>query len=167
MSCEDSLGFMQPPSCCVFTWPFLKACAWRTALVSLLESERESEAAQSCPILCDPMGFSLPGSTVHGIFQARILEWVSISFFRRSSWPRDWTLYHLSHQGSLLIRSVSSYKRTNLIMKAPPSLPHLDLITSQRPYLELPSYWVSTWILWEHISVCSSLQICVPNIAHL
>ena len=42
--------------------------------------------------LCNPMDCSLPGSTVHGIFQARILEWVSLSFSRRSSWPRDWTL---------------------------------------------------------------------------
>ena len=37
------------------------------------------------------MDCSLPGSTIHGIFQARILEWVAISFSRRSSWPRDWT----------------------------------------------------------------------------
>ena len=37
------------------------------------------------------MGCSLPGSSIHGIFQARILEWVAISFFRRFSWPRDWT----------------------------------------------------------------------------
>ena len=37
------------------------------------------------------MDCSLPGSPVHGIFQARILEWVAISFSRRSSWPRDWT----------------------------------------------------------------------------
>ena len=44
-----------------------------------------SEIAQSCPTLCDPMGCSLPGSSVHGIFQARILEWVAISFFMRSS----------------------------------------------------------------------------------
>ena len=35
---------------------------------------------QSCPILCNPMDCSLPGSSVHGIFQARILEWVAISF---------------------------------------------------------------------------------------
>ena len=41
--------------------------------------------------LCDPMDCSPPGSSVHGIFQARILEWVAISFSRRSSWPRDWT----------------------------------------------------------------------------
>ena len=37
------------------------------------------------------MACSLPGFSVHGIFQARILEWVTISFSRRSSWPRDWT----------------------------------------------------------------------------
>ena len=56
-----------------------------------IEYESESEVAQSCPILCDPMDCSLPGSSVCGIFQARILEWGAISFSRRSSWPRDWT----------------------------------------------------------------------------
>ena len=50
-----------------------------------------SEVAQSCPTLCDPMDCSLPGSSVHGIFQARILEWVAISFSRESSQPRDQT----------------------------------------------------------------------------
>ena len=45
--------------------------------------------AQSC--LCDPMDCSPPGSSVHGILQARILERVAISFFRGSSWPKDWT----------------------------------------------------------------------------
>ena len=49
----------------------------------------QSEIAQSCPTLCDPMAYSLPGSSVHGIFQARVLEWVAISFSRRSSRPRD------------------------------------------------------------------------------
>ena len=47
--------------------------------------------AQSCLTLCDPMDCSLPGSSIHGILQARILEWVAISFSRRSSRPRDWT----------------------------------------------------------------------------
>ena len=47
--------------------------------------------AQSCLTLCDPMDYSLPGSSVHGIFQARILEWLAIFFSRGSSWPRDWT----------------------------------------------------------------------------
>ena len=46
---------------------------------------------QLCPNLCDPMDCSSPGSSVHGISQARILEWVSISFSRGSSQPRDQT----------------------------------------------------------------------------
>jgi len=44
-----------------------------------------------CPTLCNPMDCSLPGSSIHGIFQARILEWIAISFSRRCFWPRDWT----------------------------------------------------------------------------
>ena len=48
-------------------------------------------SAQLCPTFCDPMDCSPPGSSVHGIFQARILEWVSISFSRGFSWPRDQT----------------------------------------------------------------------------
>ena len=68
--------------------------------------------AQSCLALCDPMNCSPQGSSVHRIFQARILEWVVIPFSRGSSWPRDRShvsghcrqiLYHLSHQGSLPI----------------------------------------------------------------
>ena len=65
-----------------------------------------SEVAQSCPTLCNPMDCSLPGFSIHGIFQARVLEWVAISFSRGSSQPRDQThllhcrqtLYSLSHQ---------------------------------------------------------------------
>ena len=57
----------------------------------------ESEVAQSCPTLCDPMDCSPPGSSVHGILQARILKWVAISFSRGSSWPRDRTqVSHIS-----------------------------------------------------------------------
>ena len=45
----------------------------------------------SCVRLCDPMDCSLPGSSVHGIFQEIVLEWIAISFSRGSSWPRDRT----------------------------------------------------------------------------
>ena len=71
--------------------------------------DSESEVAQSCPALCDPMGCKLPGSSVHETFQARVLEWGAISFSRGHSWPRDGArvsliggrcFYHLSHQGS-------------------------------------------------------------------
>ena len=51
-----------------------------------------SEVAQSCPTLCDTLGYSLLGSSLHGILQAGILEWVAISFSRGSSRTRDQTL---------------------------------------------------------------------------
>ena len=62
-----------------------------------------SKVAQWCLTLCDSMDCSLPGFSVHGIFQARVLEWVAISFSRGSSRRRDrtlrrQTLYPLSHQ---------------------------------------------------------------------
>ena len=66
-----------------------------------------SEVAQSCPTLCNPMDCSPPGSSIHGVFQARVLEWVAISFSRGSSQPwrtnpglphRGQTLYRLSHK---------------------------------------------------------------------
>ena len=64
--------------------------------------------SQSCPTVCDPMDCSLSGSSLHGVLQARILEWVAISFARGSSQPRDQMqvflhcrqmFYQLSHQG--------------------------------------------------------------------
>ena len=71
-------------------------------------SESESEVVQLCPTLCHPVDCSSPGSSVHGILQARVLEGVAISFSRGSSQPRDRTqvsrivgrcFYFLSHQG--------------------------------------------------------------------
>ena len=65
---------------------------------------------QSCPIVCSPMDCGSPGSSVHGIFLARILEWVAIPYSWGSSWPWDgtrisciscigqWILYHHHHQ---------------------------------------------------------------------
>ena len=57
--------------------------------------------AQSCPALCDPLDCSLPGSSVHGIFQGRILEWVAVPSSRGSSWSRDWTQRVLASAGRL------------------------------------------------------------------
>ena len=49
-------------------------------LLQCMKVKRESEVAQSCPTLSDPMDCSLPGSSVHGILQARVLEWIAIAF---------------------------------------------------------------------------------------
>ena len=106
---------MQPHSSCLYPghhhpfpiWslsPYLHSyslqCVFQLQLVSSFQNadlvvvkakESESKVAQSCPTLCDPVDCSLWGFFVHGILQERILEWVTISFSRRSSQPRDWT----------------------------------------------------------------------------
>ena len=66
---------------------------------------------QLCPTLCDPMDCSPPASSVHGILQARILEWVAISFSRGSSQSRDQN-------------SVSGIGRQIFFMTEPPGEPH-------------------------------------------
>ena len=77
---------------CNYRWKFYK---W------------EMLVTQLCPTLCNTMDCSLPGSSAHGSLQARILEWVAISFSTVSSQPRDpgfphcrWIIYHLSYQRS-------------------------------------------------------------------
>ena len=64
-----------------------------------------AKSLRLCLTLCDPMDCSPPGSSVHGIIQARILEWVAMPSSRGSSWPRDWILCPLGllhwHVGSL------------------------------------------------------------------
>ena len=52
---------------------------------------RACSVAQSRPTLQEPMDYRPPGSSVHGLFQARVLEWDDISYSRGSSWPRDLT----------------------------------------------------------------------------
>ena len=75
-----------------------------------MHKHTRAKSLQLCPTLYDPMDYSPPGSSIHGILQARILEWVAISFSRGSSLPRDQTheplLLHwqldflpLNHQG--------------------------------------------------------------------
>ena len=68
-----------------------QGCIFSPTYLTYMQSETETEVAQSCPTLCNPMYCSLPCSSIHGIFQARILEWVAISFSRGSSQPKDWT----------------------------------------------------------------------------
>ena len=69
----------------------------KTMYFLVFEGKKESEVAQSCPTVCNPMDCSPPGSSVHGIFQARVLEWVAISFSRGSSQPRYRTwIFHIA-----------------------------------------------------------------------
>ena len=78
--------------------PTLVTCVERTWVLGLtfeiilFQFEPSNvQVTQLCPTLHDPIDGSPPGNSVHGIFQARTLEWVAISISRGSSWPRDWT----------------------------------------------------------------------------
>ena len=76
----------------------LKTVDWQlpcVVCVSVCVGACACMCAQVCPTLWDPMDSSLSGSSILGIFQARILSWVAISFFRESSQPRDWTCISL------------------------------------------------------------------------
>ena len=64
---------------------------WRLLIIPENRNNITSEVAQLRLTLCDPMDYSLPSSSVHGIFQAIVLEGTAISFSRGSSWPRDQT----------------------------------------------------------------------------
>ena len=77
--------------CLVKAMVFPSSNVWMWELDYKESCEWVNEVAQSCPTLCDPMDCSLPGSSVHGVFQAGILEWVAISFSRVSSQFRDQT----------------------------------------------------------------------------
>ena len=76
-------------------------------LLQCMKVKSESEAAQSCLTLCDPMDCSLPGFSVHGIFQARVLEWVSIAF----SLEDECSLIH--QQSKNFRRRLMNYKNVN------------------------------------------------------
>ena len=65
--------------------------------------------AQQCPTLSNPMGYSPPGSYVHGILQARILEWVAIPFSSETYQPRDWTEFSHIAGRFFTIRHQESY----------------------------------------------------------
>ena len=75
---------------CVSRWILYCSATWEAHTKSM-KVKSESEVTQSCPTLWDPVDCNLPGSSIHGIFQAKVLEWVAISFHRRASRPRDWT----------------------------------------------------------------------------
>ena len=117
-SAPSVLSFSLPPA-----W-YQPRCSFSTS--SLV---RACSVTQSCPTLCNPVDCSPPASSVHGVLQARILEWVSISSSRGSSWLRDQTLVScvscigrqiffppLSHPGSPLPWLNGDNNQTNFIV---------------------------------------------------
>ena len=101
---------------------------WRMYWISLFYESVKVEVLvpQSCLTLCDLMDYSPPDSSVRGILQARILEWIAIPFSRESFWPRGWTqvshrqiLHHLSHQGTSTLLSLCPCYTIGWIFSAP------------------------------------------------
>ena len=67
---------------CTLDYAVTPSGKWRNDQILKASKIKSVLVAQPCPTLCDPIDYSLPGSSVHGIFQAKILEWVAISFSR-------------------------------------------------------------------------------------
>ena len=138
-----------------------------TCDLELVES-MHVKSLQSCPTMCDPMDCSLPGFSVCGILQARILEWVAISSCRGSSQPRDRTRascisgrFFLSVPRNkpqftliwlLLLRSSKHFW---------PALPHLELPCSGclLPNWMLGALWGKARAWFPKESLCSSKKV--------
>ena len=87
--------------------------SWLSPVLFLLHACMHT---QSFPTLCNPMDCSLPGCSVYGIFQARILEWVANSFSRGSSWPWDGTCIScVSCTGRQVLTSWATGEAWNLL----------------------------------------------------
>ena len=84
-SCRTLRPHRQQPTKLPCTWDSLgkNTGAGCHFLLQCMKVKSESEVAQSCPTLSDPMDCSLPGSSFHGIFQAKVLDWVAIAFSYR------------------------------------------------------------------------------------
>ena len=76
---QGLLGFLKMQSL-LFYWRLHAIKTWYYSLKKKKKPKKQSEVAQSCPTLSDPVDCSLLGSSVHGIFQARVLEWAAIAF---------------------------------------------------------------------------------------
>ena len=97
---------------------------------------------QYCLTLCDLKDHSPPGSSVHGIFQARILEWVVISFFRGYSWPRDWTW---AFWIAARFFTISATRKAHSVVKSCPPLHATLPYASLFPRVCLDSCPLSWW----------------------
>ncbi|CAI9160400.1 unnamed protein product [Rangifer tarandus platyrhynchus] len=107
-------------------------------LLQCLKVKSESEVVQSCLTFSDPMDCSLPGSSVHGIFQARVLEWVAIAF-PTIVWPQV-----NSREGTQLHPSIENWITDLLSMALPfrirPSIPLRQSLSHQEAFISLLSF---------------------------
>ena len=116
---------------------------------------------QSCPTLCDPVDCSPPGSSVHGILQAGILEWVAIPFSRGSSWPRDWTQVSCTAGG---VFTICDTREAQFAVCAPKRASYLfgclGIYIKASQTAEGSSPWKSPWSTTTSQQVRTPIQWC-------
>ena len=91
----------------LLSFSFTKKWKFVVSRGNKIVNNHEVLVTQSCPTVCDPVDCSSPESSIHGILQTRIPEWVAIPFCRRSSWPRDSTWVSCIPDGLLTIWATS------------------------------------------------------------
>ena len=111
---KNIIGFLRMKSK-VLTYFFrLTSCYFSLWCLSFSHNICVHSVAQLCRTFRDPMDCKPPGSSVQGIFQARILKWVAISYSRASSWSRDWTsISHLSCSGRWILYHCATWEALN------------------------------------------------------
>ena len=147
-----------------------------------MKVKSESEVAQSCPTLSDPMDCSLPGSSVHGIFQARALEWGAIAFSEIATMVPHWISWnnsidpeqaHIYHAPlNCVILTANNFRsrshRLVSLTPGPMSSCSSPLVTttaiSAGPMMSSSKVWK-----WEHVSDCvaDSSSSALPANRHL
>ena len=122
---ESMFGSQENKQISFELWPStLLFCSPERSCLPIYLSGGGGRVIKSCPTLCDLKDYSPPGCSVHGISQARILEWVAVSFFRGSSSPRN--------------RTFISCITSRFFTADPPGKPHLPVYT--RVYIYTPMH---------------------------
>ena len=112
---------------------------------------------QSCLTLCNPMGCSLPGSSVHGILQARILEWVAMPFSRGSSQCRDWT--YVSHNAGRFFTAWATREARKTLDLGICCTLYLKCWSLLKIYWSLTIYILVSLLFWDYFSITHIIPI--------
>ena len=129
-------------------------------LFQCMKVKSQSEVAQSCLTLCDPIDCSLPGSSVHGIFQARVLEWGAIAFSTRCCYSYYFR-FNSGFTGICLIAGLNMQGMGWTASQCPilsVSGPSTDLGTSRSPCADLPSAHGTCSLLWAFSLLLSKIS---------
>ena len=143
-------------------------------LLQCIKVKSESEVAQLCPTLCDPMDCSPPGSSLHGIFQARVLEWVAIAFstysilgvFYSPECGLSWWTFHVSSRRTYILLLVGcSILYVNYIQLID-GMVGLNYVLADFPPIGSVHFWEGVlkspaMIVDSSISPCSSISFCL------